>query len=161
MSSLTKLIPGHSYREGRKALETDRRVRDILRAELGKGILSIQEVTDMAQRANQRDLVAESRRLKEEIDQFLDDIRVAPAGFHRDIGNEEAQRLSDFDTKRMRQCKEVAVATNLLHDKLLKSNPVDVVGEVPPVRKLVRDARSVFRDREAVLKEVEGTQASV
>lgn len=115
----------------------------------------------MAQRSDQRTLVSEARRLKEEIEQFIDDIRTAPAAFHGDVGKEEAQRLTDFDTKMMRQCKEVVLATNLLHEKLLKSDPLDVVGEVPSIRKLVRDAREVYRDREAVLKQVEGAQAYV
>lgn len=123
--------------------------------------MSVQEVVDMAQRSDQRNLVSESRRLKEEIEQFIDDIRTAPAAFQRDVSVGEAQKLTDFDTKMMRQCKEIVLATSLLHEKLLKSDPPDVVGEVPSIRKLVRDAREVYRDREAVLKQVEGAQAYV
>lgn len=161
MVSLANLIPGYGYGEARKALATDRRVRDVLRTELGKGVLSMQEVVDIAQRASQRGMVAEARRLKEEIEQFIDDVRTAPSAFHRDVGKGEAQRLIDFDVKMMRQCKEVVLATNLLHEKLLKGEPQDVVGEVPAVRKLVREARSVYRDRDAVLKEAEGAQSYV
>ena len=159
--SLTDLIPGYGYGQTRGALETDRRVRDVLRTELGKAVLSMQAVVDMGQRANQRNMVAEARRLKEGIEQFIDDIRTASSAFDKDVGKIEAQKLVDFDTKMMRQCKEVAVAANLLHERLLKSDPQDIVGEVPSIEKLVRDARASYRDREAVLKQVEGTQAYV
>ncbi|OLD13077.1 MAG: hypothetical protein AUI93_01850 [Crenarchaeota archaeon 13_1_40CM_3_52_10] len=160
-SNLARLVPGYGYGETRKTLDTDRRVRDILRIELGKGVMSMQEVVDVAQRANQRSMVEEARRVKDEIEQFIDDIRTAPAAFHRDVRKDEAERLVEFDTQVIRQCKEVVVAASLLHEKFLKSEPQDIIGEVPSVRKLVRDARGKYKDREAVLKEVQGAEAYV
>ncbi len=123
--------------------------------------MSVQEIIDTAQKASQRSMVAEARRLKDEIEQFIDDIRTAPAAFQRDVSREEAARLVDFDSRVMRQCKEVAVASSLLHDKWLESDPREATGEVPHVRKLVRDARSLYRNRVAILKELEQVQAYV
>jgi hypothetical protein len=160
-STLASLVPGYGYGETRKTLDTDRRVRDLLRIELGKGVLSMQEVVDVAQRANLRSTVEEAKRVKDEIEQFIDDIRTAPAALHRDVRKDEAETLVEFDTRVMRQCKEVVVAASLLHEKFLKSDPPDMIGEFPSVRKLVIDARGMYRDREAILKEVQGTEAYV
>jgi len=136
-------------------------VRDVLTDELGKGVMSLQEVLDSAQKANQRTVVEEVKTLKDQIDQFIDDIRTAPAGFQKDVSKEEAAKLLDFDTRVMRQCKEVVTATSLLHDKYLKSDPQDVTPEIPLVRKLVVDARGAYRDRLAILKELEQVQSYV
>ncbi len=161
LSSLTKLLPGYRYGKTRKTLYIDRQIRDVLTDELGKGVMSLQEVLDSAQKANQRIVVEEVRSLKDQIDQFIDDIRTAPAGFQKDVSKEEAAKLLDFDTRVMRQCKEVVTASSLLHDKYLKSEPQDVTPEIPLVRKLVVDARGVYRDRLAVLKELEQVQSYV
>ncbi|WP_436908537.1 hypothetical protein [Halosimplex marinum] len=92
---LRETVPGYDYRVREASVETDRKLRDKIRRDLGETKGSLDDVSERLYRRGERDLVAAVDDLKADVERVRQRAATAPTGGGsvRDLAVEEEESL--------------------------------------------------------------------
>jgi len=142
---LEKIIEGYDYSEGKAEL-TDKKVRRKLMSEARKAKNLILEITELAYKDRESEIVEGFREIIDEIDVFLNELEIKRV-VYKDASENLLKKIVNADMLLIKNLQSINETIKNVHEDILAGKTGDVVSKAAYIKKGIKDLRSILNDR--------------